>query len=156
MDLRPGKCPRPDRHDLRHAAHGSYYRLLLSTPQQPTSTYSQPATAERLPQPDSVPPYPNRYLRNKRPGFSGRPPCKQQGTPARTSAPYTTREELPARTTDGRPTGGRGGVRGGNGNGWPTRRGRAVRETARGDVRTPLVEPRHARGSLPFFPRNPS
>ena len=37
------------------------------------------ATAERLPQPDSV-------------------PQQQQGTPARTSAPYTTREELPART----------------------------------------------------------
>ena len=49
-------------------AHGSY-RLLSTTT----------ATAERLPQPDSV-------------------PQQQQGTPARTSAPYTTREELPART----------------------------------------------------------
>ena len=45
------------------------YRLLSTTT----------ATAERLPQPDSV-------------------PQQQQGTPARTSAPYTTREELPART----------------------------------------------------------
>ena len=36
-------------------------------------------TAERLPQPASV-------------------PQQQQGTPARTSAPYTTREEFPART----------------------------------------------------------
>ena len=45
------------------------YRLLSTTT----------ATAERLPQPDSV-------------------PQQQQGTPARTSAPYTTREEFPART----------------------------------------------------------
>ena len=49
-------------------AHGSY-RLLSTTA----------ATAERLPQPGSV-------------------PQQQQGTPARTSAPYTTREDLPART----------------------------------------------------------
>jgi len=55
---------------LRHGSRlTGDYRLLSTTT----------ATAERLPQPDSV-------------------PQQQQGTPARTSAPYTTREELPART----------------------------------------------------------
>ena len=44
-----------------------------------TTTAQQRHTAERLPQPGSV-------------------AQQQQGTPARTSAPYTTREELPART----------------------------------------------------------
>ena len=55
--------------DTSHITLTGSYRLLSTTT----------ATAERLPQPDSV-------------------PQQQQGTPARTSAPYTTREELPART----------------------------------------------------------